>query len=128
MKLLLAFIISILSLTFIAVPAYAYEPPTQGSDNATDVILWPGSSANITISGYEEAVDTVLDEIIMVVLILAITAFGYWHRDRILLGVAGFAWIIYGFAFWNRSWWMSVILVIAGGYIITKSMMDRRKT
>lgn len=37
----------------IAAPAYAFTPPSQGTDNATDVILWNGDnvtveSANVT--------------------------------------------------------------------------------
>ncbi len=31
--------------------ASAYTPPGQSSDNATDVIIWHGDSANITLSG-----------------------------------------------------------------------------
>lgn len=29
----------------------AYTPPGQSSDNATDVIIWHGDSANVTLSG-----------------------------------------------------------------------------
>lgn len=40
--------------------AYAFDPPDQGTDNATDVILWHGDnltiqSANLTIADLEDA-------------------------------------------------------------------------
>lgn len=34
----------------VAMPVYAYSPPNQGTDNATDIILWQGDTANVSIT------------------------------------------------------------------------------
>jgi len=51
----------IITLTLLATPVLAYTPPEQGTDNATDVILWYGNNmtianANLTIIGLEDAI------------------------------------------------------------------------
>jgi len=37
--------------------AYAYTPPTQGTDNATDIIIWYGD--NLTITGLDTSLSTI---------------------------------------------------------------------
>ncbi len=45
---LTALLAALLLILTLAAPVYAFDPPTQGTDNATDVILWPGDTVNVT--------------------------------------------------------------------------------
>lgn len=58
-------LILLLLLLIPAIPTYAFTEPTQGTDNATDIILWAGdnitvslTSANITVADAEDALTT----------------------------------------------------------------------
>lgn len=50
------FILIVLLLLLIPMPVYAYDIPGQGTDNATDVILWMGD--NITIETANLTIDS----------------------------------------------------------------------
>ncbi len=38
-------------ITYVALPVYAFDEPTQSTDNATDVILWYGENQTISVAG-----------------------------------------------------------------------------
>lgn len=104
MKLLtLIIVISVISGLF-ALPAMAYTPPGQSSDNATDIILWHGDNltiasvnATVAITGLGGALTaageagaqviadeygSIWDEVLLFVLAGAITVLAFWQREK----------------------------------------------
>lgn len=86
------------------------------------------AAANVTANSITNATNTLtaaqqdmLVDILELVLVLALAGFAYWHRDRLLFVLSGFAFIIYGFSYWQTSWVMSIILVLAGMYGFAKA-------
>jgi hypothetical protein len=130
--------------------AMAFDAPNQDDTaNATDVIIWHGDnltlnqvSGNFSITLTVPELDTILqdktDDIVneidakfeaslILLFIFALTAFGYWHRDRLLIAISGFAWLVYAFTLWGVSEWLSITTGIAGFYFVVKAFWDDRK-
>jgi len=138
-------IFAILLLSFlllVAVPVYAYSPPGQGTDNATDIIIWHGDTANVTavaavtVAGLEDAMVAAADEIadqlgiISVAWLLTVFLFGmallaYIGKDRPLFAVAGFGFVINGFAFLSTSIWTCILMVLAGIFLVIRAFTKK---
>jgi hypothetical protein len=154
-SLLLAVIVvaGIIGIVLDVTPSYAFSPPSQGSDNATDVIIWYGDnmtlnadiSGNVTIPGVtdlvsavEQASEDIIDElqiinvsIIILALVLFIAILAFWHRDRIMYIVAGLLFVVVGFGFSTTiisdETLLSISLVITGMAIFLKAFAGGKK-
>lgn len=155
-KYLVAIAAALLFTLTLSTPAYGFDTPDQDTTaNATDVVIWYGQNLTIdsvtgeftiTLDGFEDAMTAALEAqsdvllqgltvlveyIVIFLLILVMAALGYWHRDRVLLAAAGFAFLLYGFYIWDNSNWLyaaiSILTVIAGIYLIIKAFWDRRR-
>lgn len=60
-------------------------------------------------------------------LIFGITFLAFWHRDRVLYILTGFAWLLFGFDFYRTSAYVSIILAMLGIYCFVKAAWDRKK-
>jgi len=97
-----------------------FMPATLASatDNVTDV------AADNTIQG---TVDRALAALIGLVVIIFLVILAFWHRDPIMYVLAGFSFILYGFTLWTTSWYLSILLVVAGMALFVKARVDRKK-
>lgn len=107
MKRLVAFLVFCILLIPAGV-AYAYDPPSQGSDNATDVILW--YSDNLTL---EAVTLTIVD------LEDALTTAAEAHADTVTDSMADISakwlsFVIVAFLLWLVFWRGGVILYALG--------------
>jgi len=127
-----------------AVKVFAYDEPAQGTDNATDIIIWHGDNLtieNITIEGLEDALvaaaiaqtdastaaqSTLLTTIIGFVIVILLAVLAYWHREMLLYIISGLAFMIYGFSYTDTSVYISALLVIAGIYTFIKAGVSKR--
>jgi hypothetical protein len=145
--------IVILGLLFSA-SALAYSPPDQSSDNATDVIIWHGDSANITLSGnitvsgnatitipglqddMKAAMTTLvnvlavqalalLERLIELGIVFSIAYFAYRFRDRPLFIASGIALCLYGWSIWHTFRDLSILLFLIGAYQFSKAGWDK---
>lgn len=57
MKRLILLLTVIFALTIGASVSFAYDPPSQGTDNATDIIIWHGD--NVTVTGLESSLSII---------------------------------------------------------------------
>ncbi len=149
------FAVLIVVLLGLASPAYAFTPPTQdNTDNATDIVLWYGDTANvsittanitlnpatITISGLDTAlidanqliVDVIADSItnitaliMMLVVMLGLAFLAYLREDKPLFLIAGLAFIVYGFSFFATSFYFSILMVLAGIFFFIRAFSKR---
>lgn len=102
------------------------------SDNLTVL-----NTGNITISGdigieglndtLDDIIDKVLSAVIGLFIIILLAVLAFWGRDPLIYVLAGFGFLLYGFAFWTTSSYMSILLVIAGITLIAKAWADRKK-
>jgi len=97
-----------------------FMPSTLASatDNVTSV------AADNTIQG---TVDRALAALIGMVIIILMVVLAFWHRDPIMYVLAGFSFILYGFTLWTTSWYLSILLVVAGMGLFIKAGIDRKK-
>ena len=126
----------------IASPAYAFTPPTQGTDNATDVVLWHGGSANVTLTmndftenakyiadtiseAISDAASSFATLIISLVVMLGLAGLGYWRGDRGLFLVSSLGFLVYGFSYWSASWQFSLLMVLAGMFLFFRTFSSK---
>jgi len=63
--------------------------------------------------------------ILEVAIVALFTILAFWHRDRLLYIISGFAWIVFGFSFWTTSHYLSILLVLGGIYNFIKAKWDK---
>ena len=127
-------------------PVYSYTPPAQGTDNATDVILWYSDnitieSANVTgtitvsvdmseVGNAGDAVadgmTSILESLLPVFLLVFVTVLAYWHRERYLYVPTAFGLIAYGFSYWSTLWYIGLMLIGAGIVTIMKAFWEKK--
>lgn len=108
----------------------SYDTATIGGDGVDEIaneITGIATSVNDLSTTFGGFSTLLTGTIIPIALLLIITFFGYWHRDKPLLLIGGIGWMIYGFSYWSTYWWLSVILVLSGFAIILKTALDTRK-
>jgi hypothetical protein len=130
------------------IPAKAFSEPVQGTDNATDVVLWYGENftiqsgeLNINITGLPEAISDALEKynnaasqrlndiyikVLEFLLVMSMILMSYIFKDRWLCVGAGFAMMLYGWHIWKDIPYFSVILVIWGLYNLSRAKYDRK--
>lgn len=122
--------------------AYAFDPPTQGSDNATDVVLWHGDNSTITIQSGNVTVTLDLTGILemqndvndhkaeldrenhvetfkqwgLFIFIMFIIVLAFWHRDPLVYWLACIVSIAYSgvMAFAQDDWRIAAVFVVFG--------------
>jgi len=132
-------------------PVFAFTPPSQSSDNATDVILWYGDnvtieSANVTLTIVDledaltaaaEAQATVITEnqssisndYLALLIVAFIIALVFWQRTLFLYILAMPVCMVYGLTLaadntTQSSLWVSgIIVAVIGTYCFFKAVM-----
>lgn len=100
MKRITVVLLALIMIMPAALPARAYSPPAQGTDNATEVIIWHGDdmTVNVDTSGIENVISDESEEIFLLLLTGLIVGLALWQRKSspflALLGVAPA--VIYG--------------------------------
>lgn len=133
-KLLL--LIAIIPLFLHSSPASAFVEPAQGTDNATDVVVWPGSDTTIVITGLEDALisgaDEIADQMGTITWVWLIFAFlfglaflAYWRGDRPMFMLSGLGFLTYGFTFISTEIYLCIIMVLAGIFLFARAFTNR---
>jgi hypothetical protein len=144
----LILISSLILAVSLPLPVFGFNPPSQSSDNATDVVLWHGDNLTIqNISGeltlnvtglqlslsdignkidtntksINSEIDNQMKKMGLFFLLCFIVILGFWRGDRVMLVIGGFGMAIYGFSLWTSYQWLSIIAVIAGVYLTIKA-------
>ena len=127
-------------------PALAYTMPGQGTDNATDIILWHGdtanisiTSANMTIVSLETALTAageaqaqviadnqtvIADKYILLLLVALFTALLFWQKNAFLYLVGSVVLMAYGLSFaadntvMSASWIVGMMIAVVGTYLL----------
>lgn len=153
-RLVLPFILAVL-LLFIAAPALAFDPPTQGEDPATDVIIWPGDAFEVTVTSADVTVDmdelaaaiadamteaaeataasnealleSIMETMLPLLMVLFVVILAYWHREKWLYGVAGLGLAVYGFnSVISGSLETGIVILAAGGVTFIKAWIEKK--
>ena len=150
-------IIALLLLLLLATPVYAYTPPGQSSDNATDIILWHGDnvtieSANITggveitgdvvvtgeveITGLTESNERIAADFLAFIIVAFIIAIVLAKGGVILYALGVPVALVYGFVtaseqeVYSPLWVAGVAIGILGLYFLYQigaDVMGRKK-
>jgi hypothetical protein len=143
-------------IVLLASPVMAYDPPSQDSSNATDVIIWHGDTSNVTIisnnvsvsgpvtvvvQGAEEAAEkaaiafareigaqlmALFWVILEAVIVFLLAHFAYRYGDRFLFWFAGFAVFFYGVFMFSDIYYLSVLVMAFGLYTLYKAKFDKK--
>lgn len=152
MKLTIAFLI-LLVIGIYAVPVMAYDTPSQGTDNATDVINWHGDTANIsitsgnltlatdniTINDMDEAmeagaqvladkIDDILVLFIYVVVSFGLAAVSLSKNDKPLLFISGLLFLLFAFVAYSDygiALIFSFLMGIAGVFLMARAFTHK---
>lgn len=132
--LILALSASFLSLSLIfcyPTPVNAYDPPVQGTVNATDIIIWHGDNATIVLDGTItiEGEGEIVDSFLLLFLVVIIVGLAFWQQNLFLFILACPVSIVYGLltadsATINTPLWVaSIAIVIIGLYCLYKAVI-----
>ena len=121
----------ILAVLLLPLPAYAFDPPSQGTDNATDVILWHGDNATVTITGLTDAIDDAAatqasthGDYLSFAIIAFIILMVIWQKSIILYAFGSPAALVYGFLLASGNevhstlWVSGVAIALIGIYFL----------
>ncbi len=150
MKRLALILACVIILGLVTTPVFAFSPPSQGTDNATDVVLWYGdnitiTSANltgtITMANLQTAMvaaaeahataintktQTIYNSSILYIITFGIIAIAYWHRDKFLYYFAALTILFTSFSLWATDWKLSLILGAMAVYTAFKGSWERK--
>lgn len=129
----LAILIALLLILALAAPIYAFTPPGQGTDNATDVILW-GDNVTLTVGvpgGLTVAGDVEIDllqdslaNLLAFIIVGSITAFVVLRKSNFGKSIASILLLVYGLRMaipedlWSVLWMAGVIIAMVGTGLI----------
>lgn len=68
-----------------------------------------------------------IPQMIALLLLTLMAILTYWHRDKALYMLTGFAFILYSFQYWTSNLYVSIILVFIGVYNIIKLAQRPKK-
>jgi len=74
----------------LATPSLAFNPPNQGTDNATDVILWSGDNISLLVttdSVTVEGLEGAMTKYLLLLVVALINAAAFWKRDSVFLKI-----------------------------------------
>ncbi len=134
-----------------AAPVFAFDPPGQGADNATDTILWYGDNLTIesdnltlTIVDLEDALvaaaeaqaevltanqTSVANQYLALLLVTLIVALAFWKNNLFLYALAMPVSMVYGLSLATDAvsgsslWVTGIIIAIIGTYCLFKVVM-----
>ncbi len=130
-KLLLSALL--LALFIPAGTAYAYDTPSQGTDNATDIILWYGDnltiesatvSGEIEITGLTDSNESIAGDFLAFIIVAFIIVIALTKDKDIIDALACPVSIIYGFTLasgqtvYSQLWVAGIALVLIGLYFL----------
>lgn len=148
-KRLLALAVLVILLVVWATPVYAFDPPSQPTDNATDVILWYGDNltieaAAVTITGFEDAMvaaaeaqaaalvkgqGDITGNYLTLLLVALIVALAFWKQNLFLFLLTVPVSTVYGLTLaadeesGSPIWVAGIIIAIIGTYCLFKVVM-----
>jgi len=147
MKYLTSIFLTLIIMAAFAAPVMAFDTPDQSSDNATDVILWPGGDlgviittngtvsidGDVSIDG-EVSIDGVedgIDKFFLLLIVALIIALAVWQREsvfyRIIAAPVG---IVYGLRLADTDspgstpWIAGVVIAIIGTAFIFQPIVE----
>lgn len=69
---------------------------------------------------------SIFNSVLGAILVLFINILAYWHKERWLYVLAGFAFILYGFSYFSTNSYIGILLVLAGLYnFVIKAWLQR---
>ena len=124
----LLLLISIIAL-LVPTTVLAYDTPTQGSANATDIILWYGDNltvnGGITIDGTitVAGLETALTDFLTLFIVALLVALVFWQGTIFLYAVGSVTAIVYGLSLAIPSnslslWVAGVAISLIGTYFL----------
>lgn len=115
----------------------------NGTGYNLELIRYYGSAWGLTGSTYSDtyataevggdmteisgSIDGAIADFIGLIIVLALGGFAFWHRERLLYLIALIAFFIYGWAYWDTSQAVSIMLVLIGVACGIKMMGKGRK-
>jgi len=133
MKYLITIIIAVMLIALFAAPVVAFDTPSQGTDNATDVILWPGDNISLVVTADSITVEGLEDAMGMYLLLLVvalINAAAFWKRDSVFLKIIAVPVdIVYGLeltegAVVRSALWVSGVVIALIGMWFLFALVD----
>lgn len=108
----------------------AWSDNSTGSDNET--VGWSTTYAEASLGEFvvrelTALLGSVSGTILTLIPLILLSILAFWHRDRLLYVLTGFAFLIFGFSFYRTSVYISIILAILGVYCFVKAAWDRKK-
>ena len=140
----LSLLLAILPL-LVAYPAFAYSPPGQGTDNATDIILWHGDnvtieSANLTgtveVSGLNDTLDDIAADYLAFIVVAFFLVLVFMKQSIILDALGVPVTFVYGLTLasgetvYSTLWVAGLAIAIIGLYLLYKiaaSIAEKRR-
>lgn len=129
----LLILVLILAIALPAIPAFAFTEPSQGTDNATDVIIWHGDNLTIsdvtidgevTIAGLTDSLDDAAESLLSFIIVGFIITLAFIKPGDIFHAIAAGVSIVYGLVLASNQtvaeplWVAGVSIALIGLYFI----------
>lgn len=117
----LLFVIIVIWLIIPGARASAYTEPEQGSDNATDVIVWQGDTLNIDLS---DVVEETAEQLFTFIVVAALATWAIMNKGWFLKLVVCPVLIVYGLrlaggeTLFYPLWVAGVVIAVIGTYFL----------
>lgn len=129
-------------LAALAAPALSFDPPEQGTDNATDVVLWYGdnltiASANVTVNeldltvdgevtvtGLTDSIDEAAGNIFAFIVVAFVLSWAFIRGGAVLQAIGTVVAFVYGFRLaseyevYTSLWVAGVAIGLIGLYFL----------
>ncbi len=111
-----------------------YTTATIGGDGVTEIATAITELGTIFGTGIDIGLDDIvlsgvvpliLSDIIPLMMLLGLAGLAYWRGDKPLFAMAGFAFILYGFPYWDTSNSFSIIMVLSGCFMIFRAFSKK---
>lgn len=108
----------------------AWSDNSTGSDNETagwSTTYAEASLGEFAVRELTELLGSISGTMLTLIPLVLISLLAFWHRDRLLYILTGFALLIFGFSFYRTSVYISIILALLGIYCFVKAAWDKKK-
>ena len=82
------------------------------------------SSDYATASVENLGMSALIDAILPLVILILVLVIAHWRRSVILLGISGFACMLYGWVYWDNGLYFSIIIVLMGGVCFIEAWVE----